>query len=38
LVEAAGQLIRSFQNGLDYAFIRPKPDAERVIHRYCGES
>jgi hypothetical protein len=38
LVEAAGQLIRSFQNGLDYAFIRQQPDAERVIHRRRGES
>jgi hypothetical protein len=31
LVEAAGQLIRFFRSGLDYAFILMSEDAERVI-------
>jgi len=31
MVEAAGQLIHLFRDGLDYAFILPKQDAERVI-------
>lgn len=32
MVEAAGQLVRSFRNGLDYAFIPVARDAGRVIH------
>ena len=31
LVEAAGQMLRSFRNGLDYAFILAREDAGRVI-------
>jgi len=31
MVEAAGQLVHSFRNGLDYAFIPVARDAERVI-------
>ncbi len=31
LVEAAGQPIHLFRDGLDYAFILPGQDAERVI-------
>ena len=33
MVEAAGQLIHPFRDGLDYAFIPVARDAERVIHR-----
>jgi hypothetical protein len=31
LVEAAGQSVRSFRNGLDYAITPAKPGAGRVI-------
>jgi hypothetical protein len=33
LVEAGGQLLRSFRCGPDYAFIRANADAERVMAR-----